>query len=135
MQIQQNVIRTFTTFVLRLAAAQPYIALYVSETAEFITSSAEERHARAMSADPPKGAATDFVRWCVDKMQEGQGRSEFLFQPSAVNPDGSLVPSKAKEVWKQVKQLLDTNVVETLVVDVAGRGSSFQRVIPSTDTE
>lgn len=78
-----------------------------------------------MSSEPPKDAATDFVRWCVDKMQEVQGRTEFLFQPTAINPDGSLVPSKAKEVWKQVKQMIDANVVETLVVEVAGRGESL----------
>lgn len=135
LQIQQNVIRTFTTFVLRLAAEQPYTALYISETADFIISSAKERHARAMPSDAPKGAATEFVRWCVDKMQEVQGRSEFLFQPSAVNPDGSLVPNKAKEVWKHVKQLLDTNVVETLVVEVTGRGTSRDRVRGSIDPE
>lgn len=121
MQIQQNIIRTFTTFTLRLAAAEPYTALYISETADFITSSAKERQARAMSGES-KGEATDFVRWCTDKTQEIQGRTEFLFQPTAVNPDGSLVPSKAKEVWKQVKQMVDANVVETLVVEVAGRG-------------
>jgi hypothetical protein len=124
LQIQQNIIRTFTTFTLRLAASEHYTALYISETAEFITSSAKDRQARAMAGDS-KGAATDFVRWCTDKMQEIQGRTEFLFQPTAVNPDGTLVPSKAKEVWKQVKQMLDVNVVETLVVEVAGKGELF----------
>lgn len=55
-------------------------------------------------------------------MEETQGRAEYLFQPSAVNPDGSVVQGKAKEAWKQVKEVLDGEVVEKLVVEVAGRG-------------
>lgn len=122
-QIDQTVIRTFTTFALRLHAAQPYINLFVTETAEYLTVSAKERQALALSGTA--GKATDFVRWCAEKMQETQGRAEYLFQPSAVNPDGSVVQGKAKEAWKQVKEVLDGEVVEKLVVEVAGRGGSF----------
>lgn len=39
-----------------------------------------------------------------------------------MNPDGSAVQAKAKEAWKQVKEVLDKDVVEKLVVPVAGRG-------------
>ncbi|KAJ9114492.1 hypothetical protein QFC20_001365 [Naganishia adeliensis] len=118
-QIDQTVIRTFTTFALRLHAAQPYINLFLTETAEYLTTSAKERQAHALTGTA--GKATAFVRWCAEKMQETQGRAEYLFQPSAVNPDGSVVQGKAKEAWKQVKEVLDGEVVEKLVVEVAGR--------------
>ncbi|KAJ9095662.1 hypothetical protein QFC21_005534 [Naganishia friedmannii] len=132
--IGNTITRAFITFTLRLGAAQPYIDLYVRETAEFITRSANDRTTHIQVAPPSDipasssstatssdKSATAFVRYVSEKMEEIQGRAEYLFQPDVINPDGSAIEGKAKEAWRQCKSVLERDVVETLVVQVAGQ--------------
>ncbi|KAJ9114692.1 hypothetical protein QFC22_005568 [Naganishia vaughanmartiniae] len=139
-QIRNTITRAFATFTLRLAAAQPYIDLYVRETAGFITHAANnwitriQEHSSETPAasaptlssgqagEPATAAATAFVRWVSEKLEEVQGRTEYLFQPAEqMNPDGSPIEGRAKEAWRQCKLVLERDVVETLVVQVAGQ--------------